>query len=324
MAGTYTHLSVVRSIYGNPGRISAIPALTEDLKFILRMRSSFVDLGAVSPDCPFLYIANYSKEANSWGNLMHYHRTADFIREGIDRLMHRDLSQQDTQVAIAWLFGYTSHLVTDLTVHPVVEIKVGDYANNKKKHKFCELQQDAYIFNRVLGLNISEAEYIKGAGFKTCTNGLGDSSLHRAVEVLWSDCISTIKETCRAKTYAYHIPKNIPRPSDWFGWFVAMIDKGAEEGHNFPLVYHLLRKFGLSYPANQKDIEYDYVLNLEVPGEARMDFSQVFDIAIANVSNYWGELSLALHRKSPELFSLVNGNLDTGIADGTREMIFWR
>jgi hypothetical protein len=41
----------------------------------------------------------------------------------------------------------------DVSIHPIVELKVGKYAKNKRAHRECEMHQDAYIFQ---GLNRGE------------------------------------------------------------------------------------------------------------------------------------------------------------------------
>ncbi len=51
-------------------------------------------------------------------------------------------------------------------VHPVVKLKVGPYAENKTRHRECEIHQDAYIFPRRLNLGtIGLAEHL--------TSGIG-------------------------------------------------------------------------------------------------------------------------------------------------------
>ena len=35
------------------------------------------------------------------------------------------------QKGLAWLLGYCAHVATDVTIHPVVEMKVGPYDENK-------------------------------------------------------------------------------------------------------------------------------------------------------------------------------------------------
>ena len=109
----------------------------------------FCELGAISPDYPYLDIAH--PDACQWADRMHYQKTGDMVKTGIDLIRKLDGTAQ--QKAFAWLLGYTSHVVTDETIHPVVELKVGEYQKNKGRHRICEMHQDAYIFQQ---LNIGE------------------------------------------------------------------------------------------------------------------------------------------------------------------------
>ena len=324
MAGVFTHLSVVRSIYADPNRLSAISELTPDIRFALQFHSNFVDLGAISPDCPYFFVADSDEEATGWANVMHYWRTGDFVREAIAQLRNEDYTRKDTQKALAWLFGYASHLVADLTVHPVVELRVGEYATNKSEHRFCELQQDAYMFFRTLGIDAAAADYLKGAGLKSCTNGPSDKKLHNGVAKLWKHCISTIKPSPDDVGYVFgRVPNKTPRPKTWFRWFCEMIDKGAENGYRIPILSYLLLKNGFSLPKDQNAIDMSYVRGLATPDGGTVDFPVIFEKAVNNTIQYWGELAAALRMDSPRPFSLANANLDSGKIYGTDTLVFW-
>jgi hypothetical protein len=324
MAGIFTHLSVVRSIYADYKRLSAIPGLTPDIEFALQFFGNFVDLGSISPDTPYFYKASFNKEANSWSNVMHYWRTGDFVREAIMRLRNENYAQMDIQKAIAWLFGYTAHIITDLTIHPIVELRVGPYEANKDKHRFCELQQDAYMFFRTLGMNAASSDYLKGTGLKSCTNYPKNNKLHSKVSALWKQCASAIKPSSTDTNYVFgSIPAKSPKPNTWFKWFCEMIDKGAEEGHRIPILSFLLLKYGLSLPKDQNAIDMSYVSGLATPDGRKVDFPVIFEMAVNNTVKYWGELAAALRKESPRPFSLPNGNLDSGKITQTDTFIFW-
>ncbi|MCL2876058.1 MAG: zinc dependent phospholipase C family protein [Betaproteobacteria bacterium] len=324
MAGIFTHLAVVRSIYANYDRLSAISELTPEIKFALQMYSNFVDLGAITPDCPYFYLTDFDEEAVSWAEVMHYCRTGDFVREAIAKLRNENHTEKNTQKAIAWLFGYTSHLVTDLTVHPVIKLKVGEYATNKSRHRFCELQQDAYMFFRTLGMEAAEANYLKGAGIKSCTNDSRSTKLHNKTAELWNHCISAVKPSYDDVDYTVgRIPNKAPRPKTWFRWFCEMIDKGAENGHQVPILSYFLLKYGFALPKNQNAIDMSYVSGLATPDGRNVDFPVIFEMAVNHTIEYWTELAAALHPKSPKLFSLVNANLDNGKIAKSDALVFW-
>ncbi|MCL2658576.1 MAG: zinc dependent phospholipase C family protein [Betaproteobacteria bacterium] len=324
MAGIFTHLAVVRSIYADYYRLSGISELTPEIKFALQMYANFVDLGSVSPDTPYFYAASLDEEANSWSNVMHYWRTGDFIREAISRLREEDYTQKDTQKAIAWLFGYTAHVITDLTVHPIIELRVGPYATNKEQHRFCELQQDAYMFFHTLGMDAASSDYIKSAGLKSCTNGPNSEELHSKVADLWEQCASAIKPSSSDVDYVFGaIPTTPPKPKIWFRWFCQMIDKGEEEAYQIPVLSYFLLKYGFALPKDQNAIDMSYVSNLATPDGGRADFPAIFEMTVNNTIKYWGELAAALRKESPKPFSLPNGNLDSGKITQTDTLIFW-
>ena len=323
MAGVFTHLAVVRSIYADNDRFSAIAELTPEIKFALRFRSEFVDLGSVSPDCPYFRLGDPDEEAASWAEVMHYWRTGDFVREAITWLRGKNHTEKDIQKAIAWLFGYTAHLVTDLTVHPVVGLRVGEYAENQSEHRVCELQQDAYMFYRTLGIDATAANYLKGPGLKSCTNE-SDNKLHSKVAELWKHCASTIKPSPGDADYVFsRTPNKPPQPETWFKWFCEMIDKGAENGYQIPILSYFLLKYGLALPKNQNAVNMSYVSGLTTPDGGKVNFPEIFEKAIDNTMKYWGELAVALRTESPESFSLANANLDNGKAYETGTLVFW-
>jgi len=327
MAGIFTHLAIVRSIYADPNRLSAVSELTPDIRFALQFRSNFVDLGAISPDCPYFHVLDSDENAISWAEVMHYWRTGDFIREAIAWLRGKNYIEAHIQKTIAWLFGYASHVITDLTVHPIVELRVGKYATNKAAHRTCELHQDVYTFFHTLGIDATEANYLKGAGLKSCTNNPYDPKdhrLHSSIAELWKHCCSTVKPSLKEVDYVFgRIPNESPQPETWFRWFCEMIDKGAENGCRIPILFPILMKYGFALPGNRDSVDMSYISNLKVPGGGRADFPEIFEMAINNTVKYWGELAAALRTELPEIFSLVNGNLDSGRAYETDALIFW-
>jgi hypothetical protein len=291
---------------------------------MIQLYSNFTDLGSVSPDCPYFHAASLNEEANSWANVMHYWRTGDFVREAIKRLRNKDYSDWNTQRAIAWLFGYIAHLVSDLTIHPIVELRVGPYAANKKDHRLCELQQDAYMFFHTVGTDAASSDYTKGAGLKSCANVPKNNKLHSTVSDLWKQCASAIRPTSADTDYVFGpIPTKSPKPNTWFKWSCEMIDRGAEEGHRIPILSYFLRKYGLSLPKNQNVVDMSFISGLATPDGRRIDFPEVFEMAVNNTAKYWGELAAALNKESPKPFSLPNANLDSGRVASTNEFVFW-
>lgn len=119
MSGAYAHLTLVASI-ATSAELESASISRKAIPGILR-NLHFVDLGAVSPDYPYLYLT--SPSAKKWADLMHQEKLGQMIRTGIEHI--RDLSGGARETAFAWPLGYVAHVGTDMTIHPVVALKVG-------------------------------------------------------------------------------------------------------------------------------------------------------------------------------------------------------
>jgi hypothetical protein len=187
MPGTFAHITLVDTICQDADALDAINTLTPSMKGALMRFSNFCELGAVSPDTPYLKLL--SKDAKCWANTMHYWKPADFIRRAVPQLYGMNFGATDTKKCFAWLFGYSAHVVADYTVHPVINLRVGPYEQNQLHHRLCELNQDVYIFHK-LGLgDVSTAEYIKRCGIESCADEGDDDRLDPAVRKLWCHCL---------------------------------------------------------------------------------------------------------------------------------------
>ena len=69
MAGTFAHITLVDSLCNDNPLLKGMSGLTNDMKEALTHFLNFCELGAVSPDCPFLVLGD--KNSHGWGNVMH-------------------------------------------------------------------------------------------------------------------------------------------------------------------------------------------------------------------------------------------------------------
>jgi len=129
MAGQFAHISLANSVCTAEG-LDSIADLMPSVRSALENHRPFCRLGAVSPDCPSVV---GSTDATGWNGVMHYVRPSDFIRFGIPRILEMSFNTVEARASIAWLFGYTAHLVADYTIHPVVTERVGPYSNKKNR-----------------------------------------------------------------------------------------------------------------------------------------------------------------------------------------------
>ena len=314
MAGIFTHIALVHSLCKD---VDEIPNLTFPMKRALMGSTKFCELGSVSPDYPYLTFLNDNSEG--WANVMHYWKTADLIRKSVSGIFDMDYRSLDALKSLAWIFGFTAHVVTDLTIHPVVNLKVGGYEDNKKNHRVCEMNQDVYIFHKMNMGDVTTAEYI--LNIASCGDPKDRKKLYPAISNHWSEILSDIPLESITMKSGVNNPEGPPDPNRWHRNFVSVVDNLADEGWVLlPIFRHFSEHAGLLYPA-YKDLDLDYIDNLISPEGGKIHFDEVFMRAQENVKQIWSQLAQALDTRKPELLTLKNGDLDTGLADS--ELIFW-
>jgi hypothetical protein len=320
MAGTFAHITLVDSICQDADTLDSIITLTPAMKRALMQFTNFCELGAVSQDTPYLKLL--SADSACWANVMHYWKTADFIRRAVPYVNALDFQHPPIKKCLAWLFGYTAHIVTDLTVHPVINLRVGPYEQNKLQHRLCELNQDVYIFHKLGFGDVSTAEYIENCGIGSCADAADDDKLDPAIRKLWCYCLEGYPLESIQMKNGLPAPDGPPDPDEWFAHYVDMIDKFAEEGGRFPyLMRECVEAEGLVYP-QLNEVDQTFIQNLKTPDGTTASYDQVFERARQNVLATWGNLGAALDAGDQSLFTLPNGDLDTGFAD-SRPSIFW-
>ncbi len=314
-------MTLVDTLCRNADVLDSIDTLTPVMKRALMEFLNFTELGAVSPDCPSLQLLNGNAEG--WCNVMHYWKTADFIRRAVPYVFALDYRLTATQKCLAWLFGYTAHVVTDMTVHPVVSLKVGPYEKNKRAHRLCEMHQDIYIFHKMGLGEITQAEFLRDCGIASCAAAKDKKKLEPAIVKLWCHCLAGTPLASIRMNSGLKAPTAAPDPDAWFTHYVGLMDKFVEEGGKLPLLCRAITKAeGLVYP-ELKELKPTYIKKLKTPFKATMDYDQVFAQAQQSVKQAWRELGQALDRGNAAFFTLANGNLDTGL-DEANNSIFWK
>jgi len=305
MPGAYAHLtlaahaSVPEDLERKDLAPQAIAALNRWLKFC--------DLGAVSPDLP--YLGKGDLHASRWADLMHYEQTVERVRVGVDLVKRMTGPSRDK--AFAWLLGFASHVVADATIHPVVERRVGPYAQNKTDHRICEMHQDVHIFNSLRMGNVRDADFLD-AGIRDCGEPDQPNMLSPVVGDLWTGML-------RATSPADEFRDNPPRPAVWHGWFYGVTKAVSEI--RMPLIVQSLSRAGAAYPV---DPDGSYIKSLRTP-EGVSDYNEVFQRALDNVWNAWAEIAADIFDgRSGALSSFDNWNLDTGRNLRAEGYPFWR
>jgi hypothetical protein len=120
-------------------------------------------------------------------------------------------------------------------------------------------------------------------------------------------------------------PQHRAEPDHWHHHYVNTIDLIGHKQQYLLLARGIAEPQGFIYP-HFKDVEAQYVANLDTPANIRMSYTEIFERARQNILTVWRQIGTALAVGDPELVTLVNGNLDTGRADGTPlsgPRIFW-
>ncbi|WP_417912470.1 zinc dependent phospholipase C family protein [Candidatus Electronema sp. TJ] len=334
MAGGYTHITLAQlaaeeALHRRPGLLhdEARQALQDCLNFLV--------IGSMGPDYPYLDIADSTSEA--WATAMHQPRCLELIRAYVRRIRQMSVGAQARRKCIAWLFGFASHCVTDGVVHPVVNMKVGPYEQNKTEHRRCEMSQDVLIHAKLnigpIALNQQLSRFVAET---TDSSGLR-TRLDRDVAGLWTDALNAVfrKGQPRAASLTQFIFPWLdrsssasgltpPDPDEWQRAMLRIMRLAESGGRLTPLARHAAVRSGLTYPEKPEE---QYVRNLQVPHQDKgMDFELVFDKALGCVVEVWGHLSLSLQGKPSPLDSMVGWSLDTGYADGQQgscNYMFW-
>lgn len=274
MAGAYAHLTLVNQARETARLESA--GLPDAAIAALLAHFKYCELGAVSPDYPYLCLENTQ---HPWADHMHYQHVGLTVTSGARAVL--ELTGDEREKAFVWLLGYAAHVVTDMSIHPIVELKVGPYAANKTAHRICEMHQDAYIFQRLDLGEIGVAEYL-AQGIADCCAPEHAKALDPTVTALWRKML----QTAHAQAFAQLAPDF----NAWHHGFNVMVNKIAEEGnHLLPISRHVAVSLGLTYPS-LKTLDPQYLVNLKTP-LGRQSYDQVFDFALNNVLAMWKQLA---------------------------------
>jgi hypothetical protein len=310
MSANFAHMILAETL---SKQADSIPNMEPTMVMALQNYTSFCKLGAVSPDCPSVV---GETDATGFGNMMHYLRPADFVRFAVPKIHEMNFSLAETRCCLAWIFGYASHLVTDLTIHPVISRKFGAYAASKKnrqQHRLCEFNQDVYLYHRTYAQEIVGADFLKFSGLAECAVNGNINKLNPAIISLWSHCLQQFP---RSETKSYvRLPNTSLRPTNWYATYTFLFKSVVTKGNAF------LEGIGFGYPriAELKSI---YLEDLPTDSGRKITYNDLVAITKTNIKTTWATLASALGTGNASLFTLPNANLDTGLTDITKKPVF--
>ncbi|WP_105189923.1 zinc dependent phospholipase C family protein [Pseudoalteromonas sp. T1lg48] len=292
MPGAFAHITAANLATANNALMTM--NIPNRAKLILSKNQKYVELGCVSPDYPYLAVGK--SQQNKWADLMHYEKTGDVIKEAVTYC--KSLEGIAQEKCFAWLCGYMSHVAADITIHPVVERKVGPYEHNQAAHRTCEMNQDSFIWQRLNMGEIGLADRIE-LNIGSCTSQ--DNCLDEDIKGIWHHILGS--------THPDYAQSVVPDFDAWHAGFQLIVNN-AEEGYRlFPLARHVAANCGLLYP-RPDEIDYDYIENLTTPNSP-MHYDEIFDLAIENIKHFITILANAVF-KDGECTQICNWNLDNG------------
>jgi hypothetical protein len=319
MPGSYAHITHV-NLASEKRHLKGIDGFPRDAINAANLQSKFLELGCLSPDYPYLDIA--SLDSKKWADAMHYTHTCQAIYVGAQLV--RELPQSLAKdKCLAWLMGYTAHVIADMVIHPVVELKVGQYKGNETPHRRCEMHQDVFIFPR-LGTSMPQtAEHLRSI-ILTCGAANNDRQLDPDVKGLWERLLRTVHPAVFAD--------DPPDMDKWHRRCYTILEKLLPTSRRFVgFARHVCDGLGLSYPTPDESEIGTYIENLIVPSPEgvvrRMHYDDIFNLAIDRVQKVWLDVTRhALGHGDLIAFRNEEWDLDTGRNKLNQEAgtVFWR
>jgi hypothetical protein len=313
MSGSYAHITITNLASEKRGLIN-IQGFPREAIDAANLHTNCLELGCISPDYPYMDIA--SSDSKKWADAMHYTHTCNVIYTGAGLL--RSLSPGIAKdKCLAWLMGYTAHVVTDMCIHPVVELKVGPYKGNERPHRRCEMHQDVYIFRR-MGTTMPQTSNHLNSTVLTCSQQNDPTKIDKDIGGLWETILQTV--------YKSQFETDPPDIDKWHNRCYGILQKLLPTTSRFVgFARHVCDGLGFSYPTLDEVDRKEYILDLAVPGNKRMHYDDIFDLTIERIRKAWLDVvGFALGQEDHISYRRDEWDLDTGrnmLADN--KLIFW-
>jgi hypothetical protein len=173
------------------------------------------------------------------------------------------------------------------------------------------MSQDVYAHAK---LNMGKLDFNKQ--ISTNVHGTSDvndqNHLDTDIARLWHDLLIDVYSSTNPELQP-------PKINNWHRGMREIMKIGESGNHLIPFARHVAAKQGLVYPATPVA---DNIGTLQVPGNTSQDFEAIFQKALNNILELWGELALLLQNKISPLDTQVSWSMDTGI-DERNNMIYW-
>lgn len=306
MPGAYAHVIMSFITSGNAGLGKL--GLPDEVVDALLQRRRYFELGAVSPDMPYLAVLD-GEESEVWADAMHLEGVAERIDCGIKEVA--PLPFDDRMTVLAWLLGFVGHIVFDVYMHPVVNIVAGgEYGDTtKKEHRTCEMHQDVFVASKKLGMKILGDGAILETSLKGLCSEEDDDAVNPQIRDVWDAMLR------KSTPSLYKI--NVPDIDDWYNSFLDLMK-------NIEGLGRLGRHFGrdVVYPSPE-NISQKYITLINPEGQT-VTYETLFDQAQSLVLIWWKAVAQAVCLNAPfDARQMCGWNLDTG-KDVNGLFVFWR
>ena len=310
MAGTFTHWMVVEQSFNEYERLGH---QHQFFPTVMHLRH-YVCLGAVGPDYPYLtdLLDKYLK-IHSWADRMHYEKTGEFARLGVERLL--SLSGDAFDTCLAWLCGYVSHLITDAVIHPVVQAIVGPYIFNADEHRHCEMTQDTFIFRDIKNVELRYGEYT--SLFADCSDPSDKDKINPYIRDFWIPVLEANHPS--ASNWFPRID-----PDQWHKNFLSRITSAADPAVIFR---HIGEEVNVAYKKTTElsdDEKTRFLQHINLPGGQTGTFKEeAFNKAVNKLIETWDNLFVSIENKDPGGCGsyIHNCDLDTGV--DVDKQVYW-
>jgi len=317
MPGSYAHIAVV-NIASEKRRLVRIPGFPRPAIDAAGLNLNFLELGSISPDYPCL--AATSADSKKWADAMHSTHTGPAIFAGAELV--RDLpSGRVKEKCLAWLMGYAAHAVTDMCVHPVIELKVGPYKGNETAHRRCEMHQDAYIFSRIGKGMPQTAGHLKST-ILTCNDQEAPDLLDIDIRAIWQELLR--------KVHPRAFQDDPPDMNKWHRRCYDILQTFLPTSNRFVgFARHACNDKGFLYPTPAEVDKKVYIESLVVPsapGQLRiMSYNDIFNYTVERVQREWvGVTRYALGLDDTITCRNDEWDLDTGRDKlAGNKLVFW-
>ncbi len=317
MAGQFTHILVAKY---------ALEGLQKkrDLSFL--NHKPFTYAGSVAPDLPY-FLKGYGSSFH-WAERMHHKNTKLAILCGLDYLDNNTSPESE-----AWFMGYIAHVITDMTIHPVVNAISGPYYTEKKEeeaqhsHRYTEMIQDSFVINEFCRSDFDPAEF--SGLLRRVSDKISNNKISRKIKTIWIEMLKSSDE----ELFKNKKPKIDRWYNNYLDFMTNPVDASvltADEMVKFLGVKAILYK---DISKIESDIMDKYILRLPFPEMSNqiqkpldskpLNYSDVFNKTVFLVMDIW---EMIYSRRVEFLKTLDDWSLDTGGLIGDRSHmrpVFW-